>query len=340
MTIATQHVNIPIFVPELACPNRCVFCNQFKISGSLSQPSETEIINQIEIHLDSISKIKKSVKVEVAFFGGNFTGIPIEIQENYLKLVQPYILSEKIHGIRLSTRPDYIDENKLELLKKYHVTAIEIGVQSLDNDVLELSGRGHNAAHVDKAVKLINRFGFELGLQMMIGLPGDTKEKTLKTALEIISYKPNTVRIYPTLVIDNTELATLFRKKIYKALTIEEAIDWTKQIYLFFELNRIKVIRTGLHPSEEFNNGTSLLAGPYHMSFKELVLSAIWFDIFNSYKFDFSEKNVTIAVSNKEINYAIGYQSKNKNWLKNRFNKVSFVCNSSLTNRSYEIYYC
>lgn len=340
MKSIARHFNIPIFVPELACPNRCVFCNQFHISGTAKQPSEKEIINQIETYLSTIEKLEHEICVEIAFFGGNFTGIPIDIQENYLKIVQPYIKNKRIHGIRLSTRPDYIDENRLELLKKYHVTAIEMGVQSLDEEVLKLSGRGHAVVDVENAVALIKKYQFELGLQMMIGLPGDTKEKSLKTAQQIVAFQPQTTRIYPTLVIKNTELEVLYSNNQYKALSIEEAVDWTKNIFLLFESNNIRVIRTGLHPSEDFTNGINMLAGPFHISFKELVLTEIWREVLEKHPFSADKSEVIIKVSNKEINYAIGYKSKNKTWLQTKFKKVTFIADSSITQRNYEVHYC
>ncbi|MEI7596030.1 MAG: radical SAM protein [Bacteroidota bacterium] len=339
MNSVPRHFNIPIFVPELACPNRCVFCNQFYISGVIKQPSEKEIIQQINTYLSSIEEIKEETIVEIAFFGGNFTGIPIDIQENYLKLVQPYIESKRVHGIRISTRPDYIDEQRLALLKKYNVIAIEMGVQSLDEEVLIFSGRGHSINDVENAVELIKKYNFELGLQMMIGLPSDTKEKSMNTAQKIVDYKPSTVRIYPTLVIKNTALEQLYNNNLYKALSIDEAVNWTKDILLLFEKNKIRVIRTGLHPSEDFTNGNTMLAGPFHASFKELVISEIWLDIFKNCTFNFSHSEITICVSKIEINYAVGYKSKNKAWLQEKFKKVNFKENSSLTGRNYEVHY-
>ncbi len=190
-----KHYNIPIFIPELACPFQCVFCNQEKISGQQRIPDEKEIEQIIKEHLSSFRRTDRVV--EVGFFGGSFTGIPIEEQEQYLRIVQPYIDQGEVNGIRLSTRPDYIDEEILNVLKKYRVTTIELGAQSMDDDVLKKSFRGHTAKQTEQAAKMILENGFELGLQMMIGLPGDTLEKSIKTATKIIEYGASNTRIYP-----------------------------------------------------------------------------------------------------------------------------------------------
>lgn len=311
---------IPVFVPELACPNRCTYCNQHLISGQLQMPAREEIVEKIETYL---ATFPANAHVEVGFFGGNFTGIETEIQESLLQIVQPYIQQGKIHAIRLSTRPDYIDEKRLTFLKNYGVKTIELGVQSTDNEVLSLTNRGYDVQCVEKASNLIRAFGFELGLQMMIGLPGDTKEKSIQTAQKIIELGASQTRIYPTLVIEGTELAALFLKGEYKPLSLEEAIDTSKEILLLFEKHNVTILRVGLHPTEGFISGRDFLAGPFHVSFKELVLTKIWFDLLKDIPADKS-KDLVIEVPLKEINYAIGYQRKNKNFLEERFKSVKF----------------
>ena len=238
---------IPVFVPELACPNRCTYCNQHLISGQLQIPSKEEIVEKIETHLNTFPP---NVHVEVGFFGGNFTGIETETQEFLLKIIQPYIQQEKIHAIRLSTRPDYINEEKLVLLRKYHVKTIELGVQSTDDEVLKQTQRGYDSRCVETASELIHSFGFELGLQMMIGLPGDTKEKSVQTARKIIELGASQTRIYPTLVIENTELAAQYLKGEYPPLSLNEAVDIAKEILLLFEQSNVNILRVGLHPTE------------------------------------------------------------------------------------------
>ena len=328
-----QFRTIPVFVPELACPNRCTYCNQHLISGQLQMPSEKEIVEKIETHLNTFPP---NVHVEVGFFGGNFTGIETEAQESLLKIIQPYIRQGKIHAIRLSTRPDYIDEERLTLLKKYGVKTIELGVQSTDDEILSLTNRGYNSQCVEKSSKLIREFGFDLGLQMMIGLPGDTKEKSFQTARKIIELGATQTRIYPTLVIEGTELATQYLKGEYSPLSIEEAIDRTKEIVLLFERNNVTILRVGLHPTEGFISGTDFLAGPFHVSFKELVLTEIWHDLLKDIPFD-KEKELIIEVPKREINYAIGYQGKNKKFLEERLKKVQFVPSQNIETRSFRI---
>ena len=176
-----KHFTIPVFVPELACPNRCVFCNQHSISGCRQQPEPEEVREIVDKHLSTISS--EDSHIEIGFFGGSFTGIELGLQEKYLSVAHAYLRAGKIRGIRLSTRPDYVNHEVLNLLKSYGVTTVELGAQSLDNEVLKLSGRGHTVADVEKASAMILSAGFKLGLQMMTGLPGDSPEKSIETAI-------------------------------------------------------------------------------------------------------------------------------------------------------------
>lgn len=322
-----RHYNIPIFIPELACPHQCVFCNQEKISGTDEAPKPKEISEIIDTWLSTIDT--NSSHVEVAFFGGSFTGIPIELQEEYLKSVEPYIVSKQVKGIRLSTRPDYISQDILDLLKKYGVTSIELGAQSLDREVLKMAGRGHTVEDVEVAAKLINDNDFELGLQMMLGLPHDTKENSIYTAKKIISLGAQTTRIYPTLVIDGTALGRQYKAGTYKALSIEEAVDWTKEIIMLFENAGVTVLRTGLHPSEEFEDDKSLLAGPYHPSFKEMVMTEVWKDKLS--ELETETKELRLFVNPSQVNFAVGYKAKNKTALLEKFNSVKVFGDSKLS---------
>jgi histone acetyltransferase (RNA polymerase elongator complex component) len=321
-----RHYNIPIFIPELACPHQCVFCNQEKISGTDEAPKPEEISEIIDTWLSTIN-IENS-HVEVAFFGGSFTGIPVRLQEEYLQKVNPYIKSGKVKGIRLSTRPDYINQDILDLLKKYGVTSIELGAQSLDKEVLKMAGRGHSVEDVEIASKLINKNSFELGLQMMLGLPLDTKERSIYTAKKIIELGAKTTRIYPTLVIDGTALGKQYKEGTYKALSLNDAIDWTKDIIMLFEDANITVLRTGLHPSEEFEDDKSLLAGPYHPSFKEMVMTEVWMDKLSTLKSE--NKNLRIFVNPSQVNFAVGYKAKNKTKLLENFNSVKVFGDTNL----------
>lgn len=318
-----KHYNIPIFIPELACPNRCIYCNQRHISGQLQAVKPEEIKQIIEQHLATF--IRPSV-VELAFFGGSFTGIDEKDMLTYLQIVQPYIEQGEIKSIRISTRPDYINEKILDILQQYNVKDIELGAQSLNEEVLAFAKRGHTVRDVENASQLIKSYGFSLGLQMMIGLPLDTVEKSKETAKKILKLGAESTRIYPTLVINNTDLADLYRQNKYKALSLDEAVDWTTEIYKIFSQSSIKILRIGLHPSEALINGTELLAGPFHVSFKELVLTKIWQEKFE--KLPINTK--TILVNPREINYAIGYNSKNKQLLQKKFPYLKFISDSNV----------
>lgn len=318
-----RHYNIPIFIPELACPNRCIYCNQRHISGQLQAVKPEEIKQIIEQHLATF--IRPS-EVELAFFGGSFTGIDEKDMLTYLQIVQPYIEQGEIKSIRISTRPDYINEKILDILQQYNVKDIELGAQSLNEEVLAFAKRGHTVRDVENASQLIKSYGFSLGLQMMIGLPLDTVEKSKETAKKILKLGAESTRIYPTLVINNTDLADLYRQNKYKALSLDEAVDWTTEIYKIFSQSSIKILRVGLHPSEALINGTELLAGPFHVSFKELVLTKIWQEKFE--KLPINTK--TILVNPKEINYAIGYNSKNKQLLQKKFPYLKFISDSNV----------
>ncbi len=307
----SMHCNIPVFIPHLACNHSCIFCNQRFISGQIQVPSAVQVKKTIDLYL---STIREGTEVEVAFFGGSFTGLDIETQNKYLQVVQPYIKEGKVKSIRLSTRPDYINEQILDNLKINNVSDIELGAQSLDDKILLFAERGHIAKDITKASSLIKNYGFNLGLQMMIGLPLDTKEKSINTAKTIVALGAKTTRIYPTLVIENTTLATLYRQGKYKPLSMEQAVEWTKEVYKVFAHTNIKILRVGLHPSKDLVSGEGYLAGPFHISFFELVLSALW-------KEKLLGLNVgvrTLYVNPKDINHIIGYKSRNKDIIKRR----------------------
>jgi len=329
-----KHFNIPVFIPEAACPFQCIYCNQRKISGQLKIPNESEIIRTIEERLDTIPS-ENSV-VEMAYFGGNFTGFSLPEQKHFLELVQPFIQNGKISGIRLSTRPDYISEDILDLLEHYHVRSIELGVQSMNDEVLKASRRGHTAADIERASRMILQKGFTLGLQMMIGLPGDTLEKSVATARRIIELGASETRIYPTLVIKDTLLEKYFCEDKYRPLKLDEAVRWSAQLLKIFEEAHIKVLKLGLHPSEGLISGKDLVAGPWHPSFRELVLTEIWREILYLL-LKIQDESITIEVPPDQINYAVGYDAKNRKMLLEKFKVVKFVMNNKLKGRELKI---
>ncbi|MFA5418468.1 MAG: radical SAM protein [Bacteroidales bacterium] len=331
----TKHYSIPVFIPELACPFRCVFCNQRKISGHISIPGTEEVIKIVNSHLVSFKKTDRWV--DVAFFGGNFTGIPRFEQEAYLRVVQPFLASGEIQGIRLSTRPDYINKEVLDLLEKYQVSTIELGAQSFDDKVLERSHRGHTASQTEKAAKAIHERGFQLGLQMMIGLPGDSLESSLYTARSIVDLGATSTRIYPTVVIKETALHQWYLKGEYFPLTLEEAVRWTTKIIPVFEAGNVQVIRTGLHPSEGLVRGKDLIAGPYHPQFRELVLSEIWLNNLLNAIEGLKENDVEFIIPQGQLNYAIGHKALNRHKLLDYCKTLKFTENATLKGREFEI---
>ncbi len=332
-----KHYNIPIFVPELACPHQCVFCDQRKISGQYDIPTICDIQKKIQEHLKTIPE--KRSRVEIAFFGGSFTGIPEQQMIEYLSAAAEFVKGRRVEGIRISTRPDYIDEKILKILKKYKVHTIELGAQSMDAEVLAKSGRGHTVEDVERAAKMIKDAGFNLGLQMMIGLPYDTREKALHTAQRIAELGADNTRIYPTLVIKGTELEKMHQSGKYTPMRLTEAILWAKDLYLYFEKTNVNVIRIGLHPSEELDSKHSLVGGPYHQSFRELVMTEIWKEhLFEDIEFK-PDKAIIIYVPHEQLNFAIGHKKENALLLKNHFTSVKIKADIKLIKRAFYVDY-
>lgn len=334
----TRHFTIPVFVPEMACPFRCVFCNQFRITGKKKAPSPEKVEKIIRNHLATYPPGPKHI--EVGFFGGSFTGIPFNEQELYLDTVKPFLRSGDVDGIRLSTRPDYITSEILDFLKSRDVTTIELGAQSMDDEVLQRSARGHTTEDTMVASTLVRSFGFSLGLQMMLGLPGDTKEKALYTAREIVALGADNTRIYPTLVIKGTRLEEWYREGSYQPLGMEEAIDQAGDAVKVFERSGVRVLRVGLHPSEGLLSGEDLVAGPFHPAFRELVETKIWWDIFEpALKEDKILDKIEIIVPPKQLNAAIGHGSENRSKMERKFKTVIFRTDPLLNDREYRVVY-
>jgi len=268
---------IPIFIPHSGCPHRCVFCNQTAITGVQdSLPTSEDIRSTIRRFLDY--KKKNRTHTEVSFFGGNFLGLPPAMIKQFLEETAKFVDLGKIDGIRFSTRPDTIDKDRLDLISHYPVTTIEIGVQSMDDRVLTRARRGHTSADTIHAVTLLNQKKYNIGLQMMTGLPQDSISGSLHTAREIARLAPDFVRIYPTLVIAGSALAGLYKKGEYTPMTLYDCVTQLKQLYLLFYKNNIKVIRMGLQASEELDDTSTVLAGPYHPALGHMVYSEIMLD--------------------------------------------------------------
>lgn len=303
-----KHRIIPVFVPHLGCPNDCVFCNQRRISGSLVPATAETVLKALE---SAVSVIPAQAEAELAFYGGSFTAIPGLEQELLLGAAQPYLRGGLIRGIRLSTRPDCVNGVTIERLLRFGVTTVELGVQSMCRDVLEKSGRGHTPEDAIAAAGLIKAAGISLILQMMTGLPGDTRERSVDTAKKIVSMAPDGVRIYPTVVIRDTKLFDMWLAGIYKEHTIKEAVALCAELLDLFETSGIPVIRLGLNPTDELSGG-SAAAGAYHPAFGELVQSFRYLSKAESLLFDvFPGADVVLGVAKGQVSAATGQKRKN-----------------------------
>lgn len=312
---------IPVFIPHAGCPNDCVFCNQKRIAGTVKAPKPSEVSALL------CDAFKKTKDAEIAFYGGSFTALPRDEQEAYLKVASEF----NPRAIRLSTRPDAIDENVLALLKKYGVKTIELGAQSMDDTVLLKSNRGHTAKSVADASEMIKAKGFELILQMMIGLPGDSKASATETANKIASLKPNGVRIYPTVVVRDTALCDMWQNGEYKALSIEEAVDICTRLCDIFDKESIPIIRMGLNPTEDLSGGDAL-AGAYHPAFGQMVWAESMFNKIKSKLDEVNGKELVIYANPRDISNVAGHKGKNKKRLMQEFDlsKISIIADETL----------
>lgn len=309
-----SHSNISIFVPHRGCPNNCSFCNQRAISGQIVSATPKDVEDAVKIAIEYNVEPKNT---EIAFFGGSFTAIEREYMLSLLTAAKHFLDTYNFKGIRVSTRPDCITEDILLTLKNYGVTAIELGAQSMCDDVLVSNRRGHSADDVRKASKLIKEYGFELGLQMMTGLYKSDFEKDMQTALEIIKIKPDTVRIYPTVVLKNTHLGDLQEKSKYIAPTAEETAPFCATLLQLFEKENIKVIKLGLHSSETVEE--DMIGGAYHPAFRELCEGYIYLQkMLEKLKGKDKNQRYVIFVSEKALSKAKGQQKRNEKALKSQ----------------------
>lgn len=312
--MSNSHSNISIFVPHIGCPNMCSFCNQRHITGKNFAPKPQDVINAVNIACSS-PKYNPST-TEIAFFGGSFTAINRTYMQSLLETAYYFVKKGIVSGVRISTRPDAIDDEILLFLKKYGVTSIELGAQSLNDNVLLLNNRGHSSQDVINASSLIKKYGFSLGLQMMTGLYGDCDEFAVNTAKAIISLKPDTVRIYPTIVLKNTDLEALYIDNKYKPQTVEEAVNLCSKLLVMFEKSNIKVIRLGLHSIEK----NSYVSGPWHPAFSEMCYSKIFLN--NAKNILIQKGSYTLYVNPSSVSKMIGQRKANIYELK----KLGFDC--------------
>ena len=311
---------LPVFVPHLGCPYACVFCNQRRISGETRPASAGDVRRALET-----AALPSGVERQLAFYGGSFTAIPAAQQEALLAAAQEGIERGQIDTIRLSTRPDAIDEAVLERLRRYGVSTVELGAQSMDERVLRLAGRGHTAEDVRGASRRIREAGFSLVLQMMTGLPGDSDERADYTARELIALRPDGVRIYPTVIVRDTALYDLWRAGEYREHTVEDAVRVCARLLPLFEAAEIPVLRLGLNPTDELSGGGAV-AGAYHPALGELVRSRVLRNRAEALlEGTEARSRVTLFVNERALSQMIGQHRCNIDYLQQRFSLAALT---------------
>jgi histone acetyltransferase (RNA polymerase elongator complex component) len=275
--MTTRPYIVPVFIPHAGCPHRCAFCNQSAITGRLEAQIDS---GDWRVQARQFLRFGRNHgrPAQIAFFGGNFLGLTAEHIHRMLAQAADFVQAGEVQGIRFSTRPDTVNRQTLDLLQRFPVQAVELGAQSMDDTVLRFSRRGHTAADTSAAVYLLKDRGYEVGLQVMVGLPGDDEVRLMETGRRIADLKPAFVRIYPTLVLTGSLLETWYHEGRYRPLTLDEAVQQTKPLYRLFRERGIPVIRTGLQPTEDLAPGGAVVAGPFHPAFGHLVQSACFVD--------------------------------------------------------------
>lgn len=309
---------IPIFIPHLGCPNDCIFCNQRRIAAPKT-PSSDEVTELIS------KALEHSQKPQISFYGGSFTCISRELQESYLSAAFAFVEKGLADSLRISTRPDAIDEQILDRLKKYGVKTIELGAQSMDDEVLRFARRGHTSADTQRSSKMIKAAGFELILQIMPGLPTSNREKDIETAKKVAALKPDGVRIYPVCVIRDTALCDMYEMGEYEPLTPESAAELCAEIWDVFMDKEIPIIRTGLNPTEELSHGAAV-AGAYHPAMGQLVRSAWLFnkacDLIDKH---INEQRLIISVPKGKLSDMRGQKNANTQRLSQHYPNITFA---------------
>ena len=329
----TKHKTLAFFIPHRGCPHQCSFCDQRTISGTVQAPTPEEVTQTCQAMLERSGPLESA---EIAFFGGSFTAIDREYMISLLKAANKYIKSNEVKGIRISTRPDYIDKEILDILKSYGVTSIELGAQSMSDDVLLANDRGHSAESVFKSSELIKSYGFSLGLQMMTGLYKSDIQKDLYTAETFVKINPDTVRIYPTVIMKDTKLAELYLNGEYTPYSLEKSVNLCSKLIELFEKNNIKIIRLGLHYSDSLVNNS--YGDNYHPAFKELCENKLFYDKFIEKAKDFPDLNEikTVVINSKSLSKFLGQKRSNVKKLNELGYNFSVCFDDSL--QKYELY--
>ncbi|MDQ2085262.1 radical SAM protein [Herbivorax sp. ANBcel31] len=320
-----RKIIIPIFIPHKGCPFDCVFCNQKNISGQIKDMDEKQMHSIIQSFINSVPKGEVD---EIAFYGGSFTGIKKEEQVKFLQIANEYIENGYVKKIRLSTRPDYINQDILNYLKHYNVSTIELGVQSLDEEVLKTASRGHGIDDVYRASKIIKENGFILGIQTMVGLPKDTSDRALYTAKKVVEISPDLVRIYPLLVIKDTYIEKMYYNREYIPLTIDDTVNLCTELVQIYRANGINVIRIGLQPTDNISKNGDVIEGPFHPALRQLVESRIALISIEKeiIKRGLNKKNdIVICTSKEKISNVIGQKKSNIMYLKGKYKYNSIL---------------
>lgn len=332
----STHANIPIFIPHLGCNNQCVFCNQRSISGvARFDPSKVKDIIE-----DALLTVGSDREVEIAFFGGSFTGIDRDLMIYLLELAYSYVQGGRVKSIRCSTRPDYINNEILDILEKYGVRVIELGLQSADDSVLTATRRGHSFEDERAACELIVSRGFTLVGQMMIGLPLSSRESELKTADFIISTGAKAARIYPTVVFHDTELCKMAKNGIYEPLSIEDAVRRSALVMKRFVDAGVDVIRIGLHSSENLQSDSTYYSGPNHPALGELVINELYYELIKNELCKLGKEysgDVKVTVTRGFLSKAIGQKRRNLLKLKENFPRLNITISEGDGPKEYSI---
>ena len=306
---------IPVFIPHAGCPNGCVFCNQRAVSGHVSVPSFSEVERLIA---ESLASQPMGAPPELAFYGGSFTAIPSESQIGYLRAAQPFLRAGRLSSVRVSTRPDAIDASVLARLSAYGVQTIELGAQSMDDEVLRLARRGHTARDTSTAARLIREAGFSLVLQMMTGLPGDSFDAVWESARRIAALRPDAVRIYPVAVLRGTPLCDMWENGAYTPPTMEETVSVCAALIDLFQRKRIPIIRIGLNPGEALAAET--VAGTYHPALGDLCYARWYLNRIRAWLALLPPlTDIDICVHASRISVAVGQHRCNLEALKKEF---------------------
>lgn len=310
---------IPFFIHHRGCHHRCLFCNQRGIAGANRNESDDPVTDLGRTIDEWLARSGQRDKVQVAFYGGSFTCLEEGVQFELLNRIAPYLESGRINSIRLSTRPDCITDDIADFLISAGVGTVEIGAQSMNDEVLRRAGRGHTANEVKSAVRLLIDKGVETGIQLMAGLPGETTRSFMDGVQEVVKLSPHLIRLYPTLVLEHTELADLYRQSSWRPLSLERAVSLMARARTLFEEHRIRVIRMGLQPTIELEK--QVLAGPYHPAFGELVNSRCWYRKIRPLLVRAGHNRVVnLTIGDRDYSALAGQRSENLNRLKNLTN--------------------